>query len=215
MPYPPAPWTLQGDGFLTVQPTDRTAARRFVPDTLEIVPIGPNRTLGGLYVGHYGPGSTLQYSELIVVSALVRQAERIGAWISHIYVDNPDSMAGGRSIWGLPKELAQFCPEPRGVTVRQDGRTLCVLRHGRTRRLWRQRLPLPVFSVLGSDLLYFTGEAEAQIEWGANACWEIPPESPLFPLALKPGGWSLRLDNLRLVARPPSFPSSEKGRKGM
>ncbi|HVF16551.1 MAG TPA: acetoacetate decarboxylase family protein, partial [Steroidobacteraceae bacterium] len=57
---------------------------------------------------HYGAGSTLQYHELIVAPALVRLGWRMGAWISHIYVDSEMSMLAGREIWGLPKQLAAF-----------------------------------------------------------------------------------------------------------
>lgn len=203
MSFPPAPWRLQGDGFLTLQVVDRRVARRFVPEALEIVSVWPGRTLGGLYVGRYGPDSTLEYNELIVFAALVRRAERIGAWISHIYVDSPASMAGGRSIWGLPKELAQFEREAGGVVVRQDGRRLCALRCGCKCQLWRQRFLLPTFSVREADLLYFTGEAEADMAW-ADVRWEIPPESPFFPLGLEAGGLSVWLDALHLIARAPT-----------
>jgi acetoacetate decarboxylase len=106
MAYPSAPWTLRGFAFQTVQPLDIDRVRPSVPSDLEIVSIFPGKTLGGIYVSSYGSTSTLQYSELIVVSALVRQGARLGAWISHIYVDNPDSVAGGRDIWSLASRTA-------------------------------------------------------------------------------------------------------------
>lgn len=74
--------------------------------------MAPGWTFGGVYCAHYGAGSTLEYLELIVIPGLVRRGHRLGAWISHIYVDDAQSVAGGRSIWALPKELAEFRDGP-------------------------------------------------------------------------------------------------------
>jgi hypothetical protein len=61
-------------------------------------------------------GGTLTYHELVVF--------RPGFVVSHIYVDSPESMRGGRAIWRLPKELAEFTWSRTAVEVRQDGRLL-------------------------------------------------------------------------------------------
>jgi acetoacetate decarboxylase len=45
----------------------------------------------------------LEYNELIIIAAVLGYKGKFGAWISHIYVDNPDSVAGGREIWGYLK----------------------------------------------------------------------------------------------------------------
>ena len=69
----------------------------------------------------FGPGSVLEDDELIVAAALTQHAGRSGFRISHIYVDDADSVDGGREIWGLPKDLAQFTwerGEQRQVLVR-------------------------------------------------------------------------------------------------
>src|SRR5437867_5261733 len=124
MLYPPAPWTLQGNAIQTLQFVDSARVRPLIPPALKLVSPWPGRTLGGLYLARYGPGSTLEYNELIVVAALTRGAGRFGIWVSHIYVDDPASMAGGREIWGLPKELAEFDREPGGVIARQGDRVL-------------------------------------------------------------------------------------------
>ena len=47
---------------------------------------------------------TLVYRELIVFS----HATARGMVVSHIYVDDEQSLSGGHEIWGLPKELAEF-----------------------------------------------------------------------------------------------------------
>src|SRR5919199_4290949 len=124
MPYPAPPWTLQGYALQTLQLIDVERVRPLIPPEFDIVSVLPGKTIGGVYLSYYGSGSVLEYSELIVAAGMVRYSGKIGGWISHIYVDNPDSVAGGRNIWGLPKELAEFTWE-RGehITVRQGNRT--------------------------------------------------------------------------------------------
>jgi acetoacetate decarboxylase len=183
MSYPPAPWTLQGRALLSPQWIDCAQVRPLLPPELRIVSPWPGKTLGGLYLATYGSGSTLEYNELIVVAGLVRRGRRFGIWVSHIYVDSPASMAGGREIWGLPKELAQFAWEPDSVTVRQSDRLLCRLRYSPPRNLWRQKFSLPAFSLLHSQLLFFQGRIVSRLGL-VRARWEVPAESPFAALGL-------------------------------
>jgi hypothetical protein len=69
---------------------------------------------GGIFLADY-TGGTLAYHELIVFSGLV---------VSHIYVDSEESMRGGREIWKLPKEMAEFTWSRSAVEVRQDDKVL-------------------------------------------------------------------------------------------
>ncbi|MEM5838755.1 acetoacetate decarboxylase family protein, partial [Pediococcus acidilactici] len=127
-----------------MQLIDIDRVRPLIPSELEIISVWPGKTLGGIYLSYYGSGSVLEYSELIVIAAFVGYKGKFGGWVSHIYVDNPDSVAGGREVWGLPKELAEFTweggvsaaqPEalaPRKearVTVSQGNRLLCSLNY--------------------------------------------------------------------------------------
>jgi hypothetical protein len=70
---------------------------------------------GGVMLADY-QGGTLAYHELIVF--------RPGCVVAHIYVDSEQSLRGGREIWRLPKELADFTWSRTHVHVSQDGRTL-------------------------------------------------------------------------------------------
>jgi acetoacetate decarboxylase len=70
---------------------------------------------GGALLADY-QGGTLTYHELIVF--------RPGFVVEHIYVDSSASMRGGREIWKLPKELADFTWSRGHVHVAQHGRTL-------------------------------------------------------------------------------------------
>ncbi|MEG4571225.1 acetoacetate decarboxylase family protein [Microcoleus sp. N3A4] len=212
MVYPPAPWNLQGYAVQTLQLVDVARVRPLVPSELEIVSLLPGKTLGGIYISSYGLGSVMEYNELIVVSAIVNYAGKWGAWISHIYVDNPNSVAGGREIWGLPKELATFSWEgsdsvkaaPLGyrVTVRQENCQLCSLNYT------QQSLALPLslsgkfFSANRSNLLLFKGEFGSRIGL-IRGQLEVAEESPFASLNLGQPLLTLGCEDMRLIAGAP------------
>lgn len=205
MAYPPAPWTLRGYAVQTLQLVDTRRARQFVPSGLPIVSVLPGKTLGVVYLASYGPGSTLEYNELIIVPALTRYARKLGFWISHIYVDNPDSMIGGRELWGLPKEMAQFTwdrGEESQITVRQNGRLLCTMQYGRPRWLLPVPIYLPTFSRRDSNLLWFKGNITARMGI-ARGRWQVPDESPFAPLDLSRSGLTYHYQDMNFVASAP------------
>ncbi|NJR37602.1 MAG: acetoacetate decarboxylase family protein [Leptolyngbyaceae cyanobacterium CSU_1_4] len=101
MTYPQPPWSLKGRGFLSLYSVELERVRSLIPQPLQIFSFFPGKTLGGVYVGTYGDGSTLRYNEFIAVPALTFHQGQIGAWISHIYVDHSDSMAGGAIALGV------------------------------------------------------------------------------------------------------------------
>lgn len=53
----------------------------------------------------YRVGGDLAYREFLVSTT---NATLTGGTILKIWVDSPASMAGGRELWGIPKELADF-----------------------------------------------------------------------------------------------------------
>jgi hypothetical protein len=61
-------------------------------------------------------GGTLAYHELIVFARPFV--------VSEIYVDDERSRSGGREIWNLPKDLADFRVGPGRFEVRRDGELL-------------------------------------------------------------------------------------------
>ena len=212
MTYPPAPWTLQGYAIQTLQPVDIERSRAFVPPELEIVSVLPGKTLGGVYLSAYESGSLLEYNELIVSAATVRYQGKVGSWISHIYVDNDDSVAGGREIWELPKEMAEFTWDTDRVSVRQNGRQLCHLRYKKGlfsfSSWWRQQFSGDCFSGLKSDLLLFKGQFEAKIGL-VKGSLEIPTESPFAALGLGQPWLTLNLRQLQLIAGVPEVVGSK------
>ena len=211
MVYPPSPWLLQGYALQTVQLIDIARVRPLIPSEFDIIPVLPGKTIGGVYLSYYGSGSVLEYSELIVVAGIVRSSGKIGGWVSHIYVDNADSVAGGREIWGLPKELAEFTWD-RGshtasgyenyVVVRQGEQTLCRLDYNQQN--FGLQLPFSgeVFSTLSASILLFKGELNSRVGIVGSQL-QVPPESPFASLDLEQPWLTIHCDQLRLVTGTP------------
>jgi hypothetical protein len=206
MVYPLAPWTLQGIAVQTLQVLEIDRVRLSVPACLEIVSLLPGKTVGGLYLASYGEGSALQYNELIVISAIVRYANTIGCWISHIYVDQPDSIAGGQDIWALPKQLAQFewtMADKPSVRVSQDNNLICSLNCTWKLPGWRQSLTIPTLTVQDSKTKVFNGHAAFNLH-AAGSTIQIPSTAPFAQLGLGQPWLSAYCSQLRLTVEAPS-----------
>lgn len=106
MPFPSPPWSLQGNLWISVFPV-RTG--------------GPGRPAGlyGAGFDDYREGSVLTYRELLL-ARLVRDGAVPRVTICDIWVDSETSRDGGRSLWAIPKELAELhvTERPLGPTVR-------------------------------------------------------------------------------------------------
>jgi acetoacetate decarboxylase len=214
MNYPSAPWQLQGDAIQTLNLVDIDRVRQFVPPELDIVTIFPGKTIGSIYISEYQLGSVLTYNELIVAPALVRDRTKIGGWISHIYVDNPDSMAGGREIWGLPKELAEFERINRQITVKQQDKTLCSLSY-RPNLLSElkvaPKISVPCFGNLNGNLLYFNNDFQGKVSC-VDSTVEIPESSPFASLNLATPFLTVDLQDLKLLAGSPEYTRTRLGK---
>lgn len=75
-------------------------------------PDRPRGVYGAAFVD-YEPGSELTYHELLV-ARLVRAGRTAHVRITDIWVDSATSRDGGRSLWAIPKHLADL-PLDRGV----------------------------------------------------------------------------------------------------
>ena len=93
MTYPPAPWVMHGQLWLSLFRVKGAAER-------------PDGVYGAAFVSYEDP-SPLTYSELLVA----RPVEDKAVSISDIWVDSPESVAGGRELWAIPKGLADFTLE--------------------------------------------------------------------------------------------------------
>jgi hypothetical protein len=104
--YPPAPWRMTGDLWLSLFRVTGVPGR---PDGIH-----------GVAFVHYVEPSPLTYRELLV--ARVHGGQGLPAVnITDIWVDSPDSMVGGRELWAIPKDLADF--ELREEPTRRTSRT--------------------------------------------------------------------------------------------
>jgi hypothetical protein len=203
MSYPQAPWTLKGYAIQTLHLVNIDLVRPLIPLDLKIISVWPGKTIASVYLSKYGSGSVLEYSELIIAPALVNYQRKIGGWISHIYVDNTDSVAGGREIWGLPKELAEFTwKEGEHVTVHQGNRKLCSLKYNRQTLAWRQELRASGFSVKGTDLLIFPAEFQSLLGLIGSQL-EIPAESPFSGIGLGQPWLTVRCEQMSLRVDAP------------
>ncbi|MBF2067260.1 MAG: acetoacetate decarboxylase family protein [Calothrix sp. C42_A2020_038] len=184
MAYPMAPWNLQGYAVQTVHLIDTKHVRGLIPSEFEIFSVFPGKTVGGLYVSNYQAGSVLEYNELIVIPGLVKYKDKIGGWVSHIYVDNPDSVAGGREIWGLPKELADFTWLDKRVFVQQAGKTVFSLDFNKQSWMnWRLTLGWSSFSTKERNILSFPFGFEFNLGLISSKL-EVPHSSPFASLNL-------------------------------
>jgi hypothetical protein len=114
---------------------------------LLLIPDGPGT---GLMLARYS-GGTLAYHELIVFARPFVVAE--------IYVDDERSRAGGRAIWNLPKELAEFRVSPRRFEVRRGGELLLSARVRRRPGWLPLTLPTPAVGRLDGHPALAVGRA--------------------------------------------------------
>jgi len=204
--YPPAPWDLQGIAFVTYHWLDVAIAQSFIPSDLEIFALLPGKTLGGTYWAQYTAGSILEYNELIVFPGLIRRDRTISPWVSHIYVDNSQSVAGGREIWGLPKELAEFTWTEDSVTASQGDRVLANLRYTPSifpmKTWWKPGLSGDVLGGLSRDLLQFRCEFQSNFQL-QNGHLTLPLESPFSALDLQQPLGTIALRDLQAHINAP------------
>jgi hypothetical protein len=95
VPFPSPPWNLQGDMVLSLFPL-RSSGTTYRPPGL----------YGAAFVD-YREGSVLTYRELLV-ARLVRVGAAPRVTVTDIWVDSQRSRDGGRSLWAIPKELADL-----------------------------------------------------------------------------------------------------------
>lgn len=206
MSYPLSPWNLQGYSLQSLHLVDTDRVRPYIPADLNIVSVWPGKTLGGVYVAAYEQGSILEYNELIVVGALVWESGKIGSWISHIYVDNPDSIAGGREIWGLPKQEAEFIwhsSNTPSVEVKRGGQSLCTLSSQGQLPGWQLPFAAPAFGLLNSKLLVFEAKADFNLQL-ANVKLTVPAESEFADLSLGQPLLGFYANPLQLLVKSPT-----------
>jgi acetoacetate decarboxylase len=182
--YPPPPWRLAGRLLIALAPVRVDAARALVPAPLRLLPVWPGRALAMLLAGLYGEASTLRYGELAGVAAPVLAGGRLGGLVTSIWVDDERALAGGRHVWGLPKQLATLQWRPGEVEVRDPAGAPIV--HAR----WREprvhaRVPAaaPFIAVFDGAVRHAWLVGSLHVAPTAIEL-DIPAGSPLAPFGL-------------------------------
>ncbi|WP_216656428.1 acetoacetate decarboxylase family protein [Nocardioides marmotae] len=109
--YPAAPWPMTGQLFVSLFR---------VPTAVD--EMRPAGVYGAAFVSYEEP-SPLTYSELLVARPIKvpgSRGRRVS--ITDIWVDSPASVAGGRELWAIPKDLCDFTleSERRGPFARTE-----------------------------------------------------------------------------------------------
>ena len=94
--FPPAPWQMHGSLWLSVFRLGRDAGDRH-----------PAGVYGAAFVSYREP-SPLTYGELLVARTTKTPSGGKAVTITDIWVDSPASLAGGRTLWAIPKDLCDF-----------------------------------------------------------------------------------------------------------
>ncbi|MDP9117001.1 MAG: acetoacetate decarboxylase family protein [Actinomycetota bacterium] len=131
--YPPEPWVLHGQLRTSVFAVPLTDIPVDLPPGCHPVRIGRYGVVGTAWVSYESSG-VLAYEELMS-TVLVRRGWRLMPTISHIWVDSPTSLAGGRALWGIPKELATFETSGQRRAARDEVGPLADAELGRVRWL--------------------------------------------------------------------------------
>jgi acetoacetate decarboxylase len=106
---------------------------------------------------------TLTYNEL-AVGPLVRRGARTGALAHHIWVDNPASLWGGRQLWGIPKQLAEFIWRKNTLSVNAAGQQIVTFELDPTvRGAFRTPIPGTGFGELDGQRMFLPGRAIATV----------------------------------------------------
>lgn len=100
--YPPEPWNLAGQAYLSLWRVP-VSGLPDLPDGVEPMVTGGRAQVFTAWVDYQEPGQ-LAYHELLATVAV--RGERLSSSITGIWVDSEVSLAGGRALWGIPKELA-------------------------------------------------------------------------------------------------------------
>lgn len=208
MSYPPEPWHLRGQMYLSVWLVPQARLPELpagLAERARPVVIGGRAVVGTAWV-RYEPGGVLHYRELLS-AVLVRVGTRPTVSIVDIWVDSEASRAGGRELWGIPKELAAFefpdaRPEASVVTVRAtaaDGVPLAEARISAGRSLpGRWPFAFSVTQALGDGVVSTPVRGSAAVRFGA-ARWRPDHGGPLRYLAGERPWLTLWLTDFRLV----------------
>jgi acetoacetate decarboxylase len=154
-------WVPVGDKahLMMVHLIDIKRIREFIPEELTIKTVLPGKTLGLVFMTSMGPESTLPYHEFIIAPAFVKAKKKSGFYVTHIFVDNEKSQIGGRSNFGLDKQMAEFDWDWKQgknglISIIQNGQNIFSLKYKAQFGRLPVRLGGGVFSILEDKLIW-------------------------------------------------------------
>lgn len=172
--YPAEPWDLHGHSYvgMWLLPRDRTPAPHS-PATKTVTIFGRAIVCAAFFV--YEEPSPLTYNE-IMTTVLVREGWRLRVSITHIWVDSKASRDGGRALWAIPKDLADFDVVPHTSYAAQGIGSLAVKR---VRRLpWALPLAFRIAQDRAETLV--VSPVRGRIRFGrAVGRWSFAADGPI------------------------------------
>lgn len=178
--YPPEPWYLGGELLVSAFLVPRTLVPRALPRPQRSLGWGGKVVVGAAFV-RYVPGGALSYDELLVAIPSV-PGPRVT--IPQIWVDSAASAAGGRELWGIPKQLADFTrtETAHAVTMAMGTAARIDARYGQCRVPGMPRLPLTTLQVLDGRRTLAHNHVIGRVT-ALHAQWTVDPHGPLGYLA--------------------------------
>ena len=146
-----------------------------------------------MLLANYRSG-TLRYRELIVFS----HATPRGMVVTHIYVDDEQSLRGGREIWGLPKELASSTTTGARSRPARTATRCCSARIRRRPGCLPLLVPAPIVSEAGDTI----GRARIKAA-PALVTLDVPATARSRPRAWTARIWRSRATTCGLTMPPP------------
>ncbi|WP_447007520.1 acetoacetate decarboxylase family protein [Saccharothrix isguenensis] len=194
--YPPEPWVLHGRACLSVWSVPVAA---LPPLPVRPVKLFGRALVGTVFVDYQPPG--MAYREL-AAAVLVRHGARLGVSIARIWVDSPSSRAGGRELWGIPKELAEFDWDP-GLTASARNVDGVIASVRAKPRRFGLRLPVmtSTWQAFGRGLARTPLRATGSVA-PLRATWSVGPAGPLSWLRPHRPLISVGVRNLRMRFGP-------------
>jgi hypothetical protein len=198
MGYPPQPWSLRGRMYVSVWVLPVAALPPLPPElagAVRVLRLGSRAVLGTAWVD-YRPGGDLSYRELLS-AVLMRAGVRPRVTISHIWVDSPESRDGGRALWGIPKDLAEFTLTDAEATATADAGPIAEAGLSGAKPLLR--LPIGFTCTQARAGAALSTPVRSTARCGpARVRWHIAPDGPLGFLAGRRPLLSLVADDFRM-----------------
>lgn len=199
---PPPPWQLEGSAAISPWLVDARAARKLVPSPFEVLEVLPGYALGVVFATSYSSSPVGGYDEVGYAPALVQAGGDWGWYVSHLFVDSAFSRESGRSIWGLPKELARILWQHQDNRLQVDldlrGQAVCRLHSRQRGAALPGRLRVPILSLRENVPVRSWLRLQARLAPGSSRL-RVARGSPLEGLGLRVGlpslwAWEARIE---------------------